>query len=115
MQLEPDALLLFDPSSEVEHYVPRQRASIRYFVRRCWAEGLSKAEVSRRVGRTNALSSERYYVRRVLPQAVWNGICRTAAGDVWGAARAAAIMLGLAATAAGYCAGSIQQPSGSGK
>jgi hypothetical protein len=114
-QVEPDALLLFNPSSQVEHQVPRQRATVRYFARRCWAEGVSKAEVSRRVGRTSALSSERHYVRRVLPQAMWHGIRRTAAGDVWGAARAGAVVLGLAATTAGYCAGTIYQPPDSGQ
>lgn len=107
---KPGALLIYDPSAQVEHHVPPQRASLRYFLRRCWAEGLSKAEVARRVGRPSALSAERRYVSRVLPRGIWNGLSNAAAGDVWGAARSAAIVLGLAATAAGYCAGTLHRP-----
>jgi glucosyl-dolichyl phosphate glucuronosyltransferase len=83
---------------------------MRYFVRRCWGEGLSKAEVTRRVGRASALASERDYVRRVLPRAIWSGICHAAAGDVWGLAQAGAIVTGLAATTLGYCAGAVNRP-----
>jgi glycosyltransferase involved in cell wall biosynthesis len=110
-QTYPDAIILYVPSSQVEHHVAQQRASLSYFVRRCWAEGLSKAEVSRRVGRKNALSSERDYVSRVLPRGIWNGIHDTVTGDIWGAVRAAMIVLGLVATAIGYCIGIVYRPS----
>jgi glucosyl-dolichyl phosphate glucuronosyltransferase len=103
----PDAIILYEPSSQVEHHVADQRASLSYFFRRCWAEGISKAEVSRRVGRSRALSTERHYAARVLPRGIWKGICDSASGDLWGATRSAAIILGLLATAAGYCTGTI--------
>ena len=106
-QVRPEAILMYAPSSQVEHYVPRPRTTLAYFVRRCWAEGLSKAEVTRRVGRSSGLRSERDYVTRVLPQGVWDGIRQTATGDIWGLARSAAICAGLAATTAGYYAGSL--------
>jgi glucosyl-dolichyl phosphate glucuronosyltransferase len=112
-QASPDAIILYQPSSQVEHHVAQQRASLRYFVRRCWAEGLSKAEVSRRVGRASALSSERHYVSRVLPRGIWNGIHDSVTGDIWGAARSAAIVLGFVATAAGYFVGTVCRPSDS--
>jgi len=104
-----DAIILFQPSAQVEHHVGLHRASLRYFVRRCWAEGLSKAQVSRRVGRTNALSSERHYVSKVLPRGIWKGIHDSAAGDKWGAARSAMIITGLITTTAGYCLGSVYE------
>ena len=102
-QAKADAILLYEPGAEVEHHVARQRGSLSYFVRRCWSEGQSKAEVTRRVGSGAALSSERDYTTQVLPKAVWNGIRDGAAGDIWGPARSLAIVLGLASTAAGYC------------
>ena len=107
----PAAVILYQPSSQVEHHVASRRASLSYFVRRCWAEGLSKAEVSRRVGRSRALSAERYYTSRVLPKGIWTGLRDSAAGDPWGAARSAAMVLGLAATAAGYCVGAVSRPA----
>lgn len=106
----PDALLLYNPSAQVEHHVPEQRVTVRYFARRCWAEGLSKAEVSRRVGRSSALSTERRHVSRVLPRGIWHGLRDSVNGDIWGAARAAAIVLGFAVAAGGYCIGSFRLP-----
>jgi glycosyltransferase involved in cell wall biosynthesis len=107
----PGSVLLYEPSSQVEHHVAARRASLSYFVRRCWAEGLSKAEVSRRVGSARALSAERYYTSRVLPKGIWTGLRDSAAGDLWGAARSAVMVLGLAATAAGYCVGAVCRPA----
>lgn len=114
-QANPDAIILYEPSSQVDHHVAQQRASLGYFVRRCWTEGLSKAEVSRRVGPSRALSVERTYASRILPRGIWNGLHESATGDLWGAVRSAAIVLGLAATAAGYCAGAVFGPAHSDK
>lgn len=108
-QANPEATLLYEPSSKVEHHVAQQRASLSYFVRRCWAEGISKVEVSRRVGISRALSAERRYALHVLPRGVWNGFHDSASGDPWGAARSAAILLGLSATVAGYCVGALRR------
>jgi glucosyl-dolichyl phosphate glucuronosyltransferase len=107
----PAAILLYQPTAQVQHHVSRQRKSLRYFARRCWAEGLSKAEVSKRVGSSSALSVERHYVSQVLPQAIWRGLRDWAGGDVGGAARSGAIFLGLAVTSAGYCAGTVRRPA----
>jgi glycosyltransferase involved in cell wall biosynthesis len=110
-QASPGAIILYEPSSQVEHHVAQQRESLRYFIRRCWSEGLSKAEVSRRVGRTSALSSERYYVLRVLPGGIWKGFHDAVDGDIWGATRSLAIVLGFVTTTAGYLFGTFCPPS----
>jgi glycosyltransferase involved in cell wall biosynthesis len=47
------------PAAQVDHQVTADRMSVRYFVRRCWAEGISKAFVSRLTGSGAALASER--------------------------------------------------------
>ncbi len=106
-QANPGAILLYDPSAQVEHHMTKQRETFGYFVRRCWAEGLSKAEVARRVGRSDALSSERDYTRRVLPQGIRRGLRQAARGDLSGVARSGAIATGLAVTTAGYCSGAL--------
>jgi glycosyltransferase involved in cell wall biosynthesis len=107
-QTKPDVILLYNPSAQVEHYVPEKRGSVRYFTKRCWAEGLSKADVSRRVGRSSALSAERNHALRVLPKGIWRGLHDSSTGDIWGVARAATIVFGLAITTAGYCAESFR-------
>jgi GT2 family glycosyltransferase len=93
--------------AEVEHLVSDDRASWSYFRRRCWAEGLSKVAVARRVGSDAALASERSYVVRTLPAGVWRGLADTARGDRSGLARAGAIVCGLGITAAGYVRGRL--------
>jgi glucosyl-dolichyl phosphate glucuronosyltransferase len=110
----PEAILLYAPSAQVEHHVARQRTSLTYFSRRCWAEGISKAEVSRRVGRSSALSTERQYTAQILPRAVWQGLRDSASGDIWGAARSAAVVWGLFVTTAGYGRGLLGRPAARG-
>ena len=101
-QDQPDAVLLYDPAVAVRHVVTPERTTLRYYVRRCWSEGRSKALVAARVGRQDALANERRHALRTLPRAL-----RAALGtaNVAGAARAVAIVTGLAITTAGYLAG----------
>lgn len=104
----PGARIMYEPLSRVRHFVPSSRATWRYFWARCFAEGISKAAVSRLAGADRALSSERSYVLRVLPRGVlrglWDGIRHR---DRGGPARAAAILTGLATTVAGYAYGNV--------
>jgi glycosyltransferase involved in cell wall biosynthesis len=102
----PGAVILYDPAARVAHRVTRARATLAYFLSRCHAEGLSKAEVVRRWGSSGGLESERRYVRRTLPAGVRDGLAASLGGDGSGLARAGAIALGLTATVAGYAAGS---------
>jgi GT2 family glycosyltransferase len=66
---------LFDPQARVGHHVPAERASWRYFLRRCYAEGLSKAYLSRLVGTGTSLASERRYVSHALVAAAGRRRC----------------------------------------
>jgi GT2 family glycosyltransferase len=78
------------------HRVAQARTGWRYLLRRCWAEGLSKAAISRTVGRDDALSAERAYLTRVLPAAMARQVL---AGGLAGALAIAAAVL---FTASGY-------------
>ena len=101
----PGAQLLHVPDAVVHHHVAEQRTTVRYFLRRCYAEGISKAAVARRAGRDRALSSERDYVLFTLPQGILGGLASGLRGELWGFARAGMICIGLGATGAGYLAG----------
>lgn len=103
-----DGVLLYLPAARVRHHVPASRATGRYFLRRCYAEGRSKALVARRVGATAALASERVYVRRTLPRAAAAGLRAALSGDPGGLERAAMIVLGLAVTSAGYLGAAVR-------
>ena len=102
----PNGVILYEPSASVRHLVTPERAQVRYFLRRCYAEGISKAAISRFVGSQAGLSSERSYVAKVLPRGVLRGLGETLRGHGWGgAARAMSIVAGLGATAVGYAVG----------
>lgn len=105
---EPAARFVYRPSAVVRHHVPAGRGTWRYFVRRCFAEGLSKAAITRSVGRGAGLESERGYATRTLPAGVIDGLAGALRGDIWGAARALAIVIGLTVTTAGYVFGSLK-------
>ncbi|WP_083507053.1 glycosyltransferase family 2 protein [Frankia sp. ACN1ag] len=94
------AVVLYNPEAVVEHRVTEERASLRYFFRRCYSEGLSKAAVAQRVGQESALQAERSYVRRTLPRAFWRGLQGSA---TW--SQSAAVASGLVVTSAGYLSG----------
>jgi glycosyltransferase involved in cell wall biosynthesis len=99
----PQSVLLYEPRTRVHHLVPTSRACWDYFRARCYAEGLSKALVSRSVGAKDGLASERTYTFRTLPSGVIRGLVDMVLhGDFTGLARAGAIVAGLAITTTGY-------------
>lgn len=101
------ARILHVPSAVVAHAVPAERSRLRYFLRRCHAEGLSKALVVRSVG-GDGLGSERAYVLSVLPSGVVRGLRRALRGDRGGLGRAAMIVAGLAVTTTGFLRGALR-------
>jgi glucosyl-dolichyl phosphate glucuronosyltransferase len=108
-QRRPDALFMFDNRAVIWHKIPAARTRFRYFLSRCYAEGLSKAMVTRSVGVRDGLSAERSYTTRTLPAGVARGLAAAVRGEVSGLTRSAAIVAGLGATGFGYCTGSIRQ------
>jgi len=102
-RLRPDAELLYEPRARVRHLVTLERARPRYFVSRCWSEGVSKALVTRHAGAAQGLASERAHAMRTLPRGVARELGELLSlRDAAGALRAAGIVAGLAITAAGY-------------
>lgn len=99
------AQLVHVPPAVVHHHVAAERATVAYFLRRCYAEGISKAAVAQRAGSAQALSSERRYVRSTLPRGVVDGLRASFRGDFGGVARSAMICAGLIATTTGYLMG----------
>ena len=101
-------LVVHAPSAVVHHHVPSSRARWRYFGRRCWAEGLSKAQVAALSDPRVALSAERTYVSTALPRAVIRDLGITPHGRP-SPARVTATTAGLLLTGAGYVWGRAQR------
>ncbi|WP_220187759.1 glycosyltransferase family 2 protein [Pseudonocardia pini] len=93
--------ILFEPAAAVDHRVSDDRVDWSYLRRRSWAEGLSKAAVSKLVGQGDALSTESKYVATVLPKALIREVRAKRP------ASAAAVVTALGFTAAGYVRGKL--------
>ncbi|KAA9149738.1 glycosyltransferase [Amycolatopsis acidicola] len=106
-QASPGAMILFRPQAAVRHRVTPDRLTWGYLRRRGWGEGLSKALVSRSVGADAALSTERDYLRRVIPAAWFRELSRFARGRRSGLTGMVALVLVVASTAAGYLRGKL--------
>lgn len=109
-KLSPGARIIYEPRAVVYHHVDQSRATWRYFLGRCRAEGCSKARVSGLSGASAALSSERSYVTYTITRAVYrelSGVFRL--GRKNSMMRLAALALGTLSAAAGYTREIVQQ------
>jgi glucosyl-dolichyl phosphate glucuronosyltransferase len=106
-QSRPDAIWLYQPEAIVLHTVTAERTSLGYFLRRCYEEGVGKANLSRYVGSEDGLSSERRHLAVVLPRGVARGMRDFTRGDRNGALRAGAIVVGLLSSAAGFLVATV--------
>jgi glycosyltransferase involved in cell wall biosynthesis len=98
---------MYEPAGLAGHWVPAERATLRYFLRRCFHEGRGKAGLAALDGAGESTSTERHYARHVLPRGVARGLRDAARGDGSGALRSAAITAGLGVTAAGFAVGML--------
>ncbi len=102
----PQTQFIYEPRARVRHRVPTNRARWAYFRSRCYAEGLSKALVSRLVGAGDGLASERTYTLRTLPLGIMRSFVHSIRyRHVSELGRAGAIIFGLVFTTAGYLKG----------
>jgi glycosyltransferase involved in cell wall biosynthesis len=102
-RLSPTTRIIYEPQAVVYHHVDQSRATWRYFLDRCRAEGCSKARVSRLSGASAALSSERSYVTHTITRALrreLSGLLRPGRKD--SVMRLVALSLGTLSAAAGY-------------
>ena len=105
---DPRARVVLTSASLVSHHVPEARQHVRYFVRRCFYEGVSKA-VIRRLAGPAATGSEMSYTTKTLPAGVARAIAATVAGPdrMASIGRAIAIPVGLLVTVAGFTYGGV--------
>jgi glucosyl-dolichyl phosphate glucuronosyltransferase len=102
---QPRGVFVYNDQAVIAHRVPLARQSFSYFRSRCFAEGLSKARVTKSVGVGAGLATERRYTAVTLPAGVLRGLRRGAHGDWVGLLSAGAIIVGLMYTTLGYSFG----------
>ncbi len=107
-QLRPQSTIIYVPDSAVDHHVSTQRVRVRYFLNRCWKEGISKAITVRLVGAKSGLALERRHAAVTIPAALLREVRGALRGDLSAAARAATTVAGLAAAVGGYAIGCVR-------
>jgi glucosyl-dolichyl phosphate glucuronosyltransferase len=106
----PDGRILYEPGAVVHHFVGPKRATWRYFLSRCFAEGCSKQRVAQLSNARAALDSERSYVVHTLRHALRRDLTPAflrGSADSFG--RLAALVLGVTWAAAGYALSLVTQ------
>jgi len=109
-RLSPGARIIYDPQAVVYHHIDQSRATWRYFLGRCRAEGCSKARVTRLSGVSAALSSERSYVTHTIIRAMrreLSGVFRPGRKDSM--MRLVALSLGTLSAMTGYINEEVRQ------
>ncbi len=98
----PESKLVYLPDVVVHHYVPKDRTSVRYFVKRCWREGRVKRIVSQLVGSSTGLSRERAQLARIIPSAILLAIRDALRGELSALKRIPALLGGTLVTVVAF-------------
>lgn len=112
-RVHPQARVVYTPRAVIHHRVRDSRARWGYYLRRCAAEGRSKAHIAAHVGSEQATSRERDYATRILRRAVVESLgeaVRTRRPEP--ASRAVAIVAGLGAAGWGYVLQTVRARGG---
>ena len=94
---------MYVPSAVILHEVPGDRASLSFFVSRCYAEGAGKAAMRRHLASGSAIDTERDYTRSVALAAVRRLFSFNRIDFLKGAV----MLMGLASAAVGYVRGRL--------
>jgi glycosyltransferase involved in cell wall biosynthesis len=97
----PQSKLMFLPDVVVRHYVPPERGSVRYFLKRCWREGQAKRITVMKSGRSE-LSPEWTHVSNVIPRAIAESIRGALSGAPAALSRIPALIVGTIITVLGF-------------
>ena len=110
-QRRPGAVWLYQPKARVLHIVTPERASLGYFLRRCFEEGVGKASLSGLVGTEAGLEAERRHAAVVLPRGIAREFRLLLGGEGTAALRGLAILAGLAAASLGFLSVALRRRS----
>jgi glycosyltransferase involved in cell wall biosynthesis len=97
-----EGIWIYEPNAVACHWIPAERATFGYFLKRCYHEGQGKAALSSFNGVTESTSTERQYARRVLPRGIARGLWDTAHGEASGMGRSFVIVAGLSSATVGF-------------
>jgi hypothetical protein len=107
----PSAAVFYVPTAAVDHHVGPERLRLRYFLSRCWHEGISKASVVKLAGAAAGLERERRHVAVVIPRAALTSLRESVTGNPAAFGRFLALLAGVAAVTGGFASGRLRLTS----
>lgn len=99
--------VIYVPDASVAHAVEAPRTKLRYFARRCRAEGSSKAILARRVGAGRATAAERSYLRTLASGVAGRFATAIRERSLRPLGQAVMIVIGLSLTTFGFVTGRL--------
>lgn len=103
---------IYEPAGVASHRIPREYTTLPFILTRCFGQGRGKASLAVMNGMGRSTSTERWYVRRVLPDGIARGFRETARGDLFGVCRsiviAAALFMALLGFASDRAAATVR-------
>ena len=105
VHIYPDALVVYEPNARVHHFVPETRTTWSYFWRRCFFVNKWKVDALHQMGEAASLSADMGFVGGALARGVPHEAGQALKGDLWGAARAAVIVIGITLAGLGHLVG----------
>ena len=105
-----DGIYLYEPQALVRRHVPCSRSTWSYYRSRCYTAGLSKAVVRDLAGPEWTMSSEKSYLRSIIPRAIGRNLVKALRGQPSGIAGVMALTGGVLINGIGYSVGRIRLP-----
>ncbi len=104
-EMYPGVRIMFEPEAKISHRVSDERTTWKYFLRRCYSEGISTARVVGMTSIETGLESERHYVWSILPRGFARAIAEAVRSrQIAPLAKSVAIVTGLTVTTVGFVA-----------
>lgn len=82
---------IYEPAAVASHHIPREYTTLWFILTRCFTQGKGKANLATMNGVGRSTSTERWYVKRVLPDGIMRGFREASRGDVFGLCRSLVI------------------------
>ncbi len=103
----PGESILFEPRAIVRHNVVAQRVTWSYFWHRCFRVNRSKAMELHRLGNAGDTTEDRAFVLRAIGRGARNALSDLRSGDLAGAARFGALIIGIGLAGFGFAVGQL--------
>ena len=104
----PSGRIMLEPKAIVRHNVVAERVTWTYFWRRCFFVNRGKARALHDMGAAGSTAADREFVLGAIRRSIGTAIAGARRGDVRGAIRLGALIIGVSLAAIGFSVGQLE-------